>query len=128
MVTQPSSRTFVYGRFFWPGSQAHLKHPPAPPFIYRRPDEAAVEILREFSARELVGKVYVKGPSGNWIPVDWNQLNQYEWFKFYQRFPKHPALPLFGFAVEGSGNWQVLYLRKESDATGPYVAIALQAT
>jgi hypothetical protein len=105
-----SNRTFVYGTF---------NEPDSPP---RRPGsaEVAIEILREFSASELVGKVYVKGSSGNWVPVSEPGVHDYAW---YREFPNTKNL---AFWIDGSDPWKVLYFRDESDDAGPYVAVALK--
>jgi hypothetical protein len=82
--------------------------------------EFAVEIVREYGANELIGKLYRKGNSGDWVPVDSSTLKGPGW---RERFPKgSPAK----FEMAGSGAWKVLHLRIESDETGPYVAIALR--
>ncbi|HME00233.1 MAG TPA: hypothetical protein VKM93_23240 [Terriglobia bacterium] len=85
-----------------------------------RGPEFAIEIIREYSANELVGKLLRKGHSGDWVPVDSGTLASPEW---QQRFSgTSPAK----FEMAGSGTWKVLHLRIESDETGPYVAIALR--
>jgi len=82
--------------------------------------EFAVEIIREYGANELVGKLYRKGHSGEWVPVDPGTLESSGW---RERFPKGSPSR---FEMAGSGAWRVLHLRIESDQTGPYVAIALR--
>jgi len=92
--------------------------------------EFAIEILREYSANELVGKLYRKRYLGDWVPVDPSVLESPEW---RQRSTRRIApfsslrnrLPAT-FEMAGSGKWKVLHLRIESDETGPYVAIALR--
>jgi len=84
--------------------------------------EFAVEIIREYSANEFVGKLHRKGNSGQWMPVDPGTLESPEW---QQRF-SGTSPGKWKFEMAGSGVWKVLHLRIESDETGPYVAIALR--
>jgi hypothetical protein len=85
-----------------------------------RGPEFAIEIIREYSANELVGKLLRKGSSGDWVPVDPGTLASTEW---QRRFSGNSPAK---FEMAGSGTWKVLHLRIESDETGPYVAIALR--
>ena len=70
-------KVFIYGRFKHPGEVPLLPFPFAPtapigsPIIsaFNTAPDVAVEILREFSATELVGKVYVLGRGSAWSPV-----------------------------------------------------------
>jgi hypothetical protein len=110
-------RPFVYGRFAWPSLlRLHPSLPPVPSLT-----SVAIEILREFSATELVGKVYTKGVSGMWLPIDPNALSEYDWYKHF--VAKDAALR---FDMKPSGRWNVLNFRVESDESGPYVAVALK--
>ena len=90
-------------------------------------DQVAIEILREYGANELIGKVYRRGDN-NWVPIEPSQVAHVEWFKWFHKIGKearhHPNI--FYFDMEGSGRWIVLHFRNESDETGPYVAVALQ--
>lgn len=79
--------------------------------------EFAVEIIREYGANELVGKLYRRGSSGDYLPVDPGALENRT-----RRFPRDSQQ----FQMAGSGSWKVLHLRMESDEAGPYVAIALR--
>lgn len=96
--------------------------------------EFAVEIIKEYSANELVGKLYRRGYSGQWTPVDPGTLESPEWQQHFSGRSGGPRMPRFGareipewkFEMAGSGVWKVLHLRVESDETGPYVAIALR--
>jgi hypothetical protein len=81
--------------------------------------DIAVEILREFWATELVGKVYVKGRGGNWGAASQPGIREFNWYK---EFPQGGLV----FETEGSNPWQVLYFREESDESGPYVAVGLR--
>lgn len=115
-----TNRTFVYGDFFV-GKQTGLPKIMQP---------FALEILREFSSTEFVGKLYIR-VNDSWVPASRTMLFNYPWYTFYQktslprgRLPAKPQ-PLH-FGMEGSGIWQVENLRDESDDSGPYVAAALK--
>jgi hypothetical protein len=82
--------------------------------------DIAIEILREFSAIELVGKLYAKvRTTGGWAPVSQPGLRDYSWYKNY------PANRVT-FNTEGSAPWDVLFFRQESDESGPYVAVGVK--
>jgi hypothetical protein len=84
--------------------------------------EFAIEIIREYSANELIGKLHRKSTSGQWVPVDPGTLESPQWkLRFSGTSPGK-----WKFEMAGSGLWKVLHLRIESDETGPYVAIALR--
>lgn len=107
------NRTFVYGDFS-AGKKPHgMPRPPGmQPF--------AVEILREFSTSEFVGKLFAK-VGDSWRPSTKNGLaHLYDWSKDYQKGER-----LF-FEMEGSGVWEVQNFREESDDSGPYVAVGLK--
>ena len=95
-------------------AMAYLEPPPA-----RTP--VAIEILREFSATELVGKVYIRGPAAGWVPVDPSTLADYDWYKHFGKQGWQ-----VNFDMEPAGRWNVLNFRTESDERGPYVAAALR--
>jgi hypothetical protein len=112
------NRAFVYGRFFVAPKRSAL-----------RPSQSearfALEILREFSSTEFVGKMYVN--VGTWIPATWSALSQHRWYQQYEKFRGTPlASNLLQFEMDGSGVWSVQYLRDESDESGPYLAAALK--
>jgi hypothetical protein len=107
------NRPFAYGRFVAEPTGYGFLSPTSPPTI-------ALEILREFSAAELVGKVYTKGSVAGWIPVDPGALADYDWYKDFQQKGS------VRFDMEPSGRWDVLNFRIESDERGPYVAAALR--
>ena len=114
------NRTFVYGDFFLvKKSRPNPTLPGTKPF--------AVEILREFSTTEFVGKLFYRA-SGSWIPATQSMLYNHKWYDTYQKFAASPmrSRVLF-FEMEGSGIWQVQHLRDESDDSGPYIAVALKA-
>ncbi len=117
-----SSRTFMYGTFSLGASTPRRSSIPPPPSLERVPGTAtiAIEILREFSASELVGKVYVKGRAGNWGPVSQDGVRDYEW---YSEFGNGKNVE---FRMDGSHPWKVLNFRVESDDSGPYVAVGLK--
>ena len=111
------TRPFAYGRFVLRSVPATpLMIPPMP-----SPPSVAIEILREFSAIELVGKVYIKGPAAGWVPLDPGAVSEYEWYKGFGR----KEWTVY-FDMEPSGRWDVLNFRIESDERGPYVAAALK--
>jgi len=104
------NRTFVYGSF-----SEHRGHMPPPPGM----QPFAVEILREFSTTEFIGKLFARVGS-SWLPSTRGGLANYPWYRSYQK-----SKPLY-FEMEGSGVWQVQNLRDESDDSGPYIAVALK--
>jgi hypothetical protein len=117
MAVRPS-KTFVYGNFklYSTGGSSLLPEPPEPPPGYY---QYAIEVLREFSASEFIGKLYAQ-QAGNWVPVSVYALSNYDWYDWFRKSR------MLYFAMPGSQNWKVLHFRQESDDTGPYVAIALQ--
>jgi hypothetical protein len=87
----------------------------------------AVEILREFSALEMIGKIYALTRDRNWAPVTPLGVSQYSWYKDYQEALRRKQ----SFFFEGQGAdtpdvWKVLYIRQESDEVGSYLAVALR--
>ncbi len=105
------NKTFVYGDFFF-----SKRRDPIPP---RGGQPFAIEILREFSTTELIGKLYLRA-GGSWVAATRDALTNFEWYRM-----KIPPRFLF-FAMEGSGIWHVQNLRDESDDSGPYIAVALR--
>jgi len=127
------SKRFVYGTFHWPGDQ--LTPPPRPHVplvVVTRPltahDQVAIEILREYGANELIGKMYYKGALNQWLPIEPRSIADVAWYTVFHKMP--PAArtntKMYYFHMEGSGRWSVLHFRTESDETGPYVAVALR--
>jgi hypothetical protein len=113
------SRIFIYGRFQdEPGIP--LSFLPPPPEL----PSVAIEILREFSALEFIGKVYVLTPGRNWQPVTPLGVGNFDWFKKYQSQSRQRSK--FYFAAQDGDLWRVLFLRQESDDQGPYLAAALK--
>ena len=105
------SKRFVYGFIHGVGE---LTPPPG------SPAEFAIEIVHEPSANQLVGKLYQRNLVINWVPVNAGKLETYPWYKQFQEKRQ------LQFDMDGSGAWDVLHFRVESDETGPYVAVALQ--
>lgn len=128
------SKRFVYGKFHWPSKERELEPLPRPPFVLpgtAKPtawDQVALEVLREYGANELIGKIYFKGNFNQWVPAEPSQVTDLEWFKWYLKLPTQARDAKHGyyFDMVGSGRWEVLHFRNESDETGPYVAMALR--
>jgi len=112
-----SQQIFVYGTFLWiqkPRTQAFFGTADEP--------DVALEILREFSASEFVGKLYTKpGIIGNWTIAQFEEVRKTAWYDVSERAPQFIV-----FDMQGSGPWDVLHFRIESDESGPYVAVALR--
>ena len=117
-MTARSDRTFVYGEFKYRGTRAGL---PPPPGYYGY----AIQILREFSPTEFIGRLYVRKITGDreWVPVSPDALPDYEW---HNRVTKQKSPKRLYFKMAGEGYWEVLNYRGESDEPGFYVAIALK--
>jgi len=126
-----TANTFVYGHFVWPGRKDQV--PPRP-----GSEDVAVEILREYSSTELVGKLYERRAFNfsEWEPIVPGSASSKAWYKLSEApaslGPVTKAVapqrirPRLYFAMEGSGYWEVVNFRNESDETGPYVAVALK--
>lgn len=115
-------RPFVYGTFRSAGTGVGL---PAPPTYVYSPGEPdiALEVLREFGANELIGKIYVRTfGATSWVPAQWDLIQSTAWYQGYLRLHGQH----FFFDMAGSGTWQIVHFRTETDETGPYVAVALQ--
>jgi hypothetical protein len=114
MVYIKTDRPFVYGDFVFGPRRTGLPPPPGmQPF--------AIQILREFSTNEFIGKLFTRGPGGTWIPASSYGLSGYRWYEMFAKVRRHLV-----FEMEGSGRWAVEYFREESDESGPYLAIALK--
>lgn len=109
-------RRFVYGDF----GVANGKSKRVAQRTFGSGAAFAIEIVHEPSANQLVGKLHRRISSVQWLPVSAGKLETYPW---YQQFQEQGQLQ---FDMEGSGSWDVLHFRLESDDTGPYVAVALQ--
>ena len=111
-----SQQTFVYGTFLWiqkPRTQAFFGTADEP--------DIALEILREFGASEFVGKLYTKPVIGKWTIAKFEEVRQTAWFDVAKKAPQFIV-----FDMQGSGPWEVLHFRSESNESGPYVAVALR--
>lgn len=117
LATSPrSQQILVYGTFLWiqkPRTQAFFGTADEP--------DMAVEILREFSASEFVGKLFTKPVIGNWTIAKFEEIRQTAWFEVSEKAPQFIV-----FDMQGSGAWEVLHFRIESDESGAYVAVALR--
>ena len=125
IVTQ-RGKPFVYGRFLWPtrkaGARRRLGQVPVPQLpLPPGWEEIAIEVLREFSPTELIGKVYYKSPYGTWAAIDQGRASLYGWYNWFFKAKRDLV-----FNMEGSGAWEILHFRNESDESGPYVAVALR--
>jgi hypothetical protein len=120
-------RTFVYGTFLWVGMSTKglprlpSSRIPPPPEPYKTDDQMAVEILREFGASELVGRLYSRIVGGEWLPVQPSMVLLFPWYETFTQRPSHVV-----FDLEASGPWEVLFVRRESDEQGVYIAVALR--
>jgi hypothetical protein len=127
-VVVQASRRFVYGTFQHPGKErgglAALAWQPFVP----DPDYVAIEVIREYSPSELLGKIYIHSLGGGWVPADPARVRERSWYQtFHQMSPDARRTPkAFRFEMAGSGAWRVLHFRDESDESGTYVAVALQ--
>jgi hypothetical protein len=124
MYINSSQKTFVYGTFRWPTRGkigASLPPPPGIPLMTTGPRDTALEILREFNTSELVGKIYFQVPNQPWVPARPDLVAYAPWYVHFARFHAHTY-----FDMDGSGLWEVLHFRNESDETGLYVAVALR--
>jgi len=117
MATIVDKKPFVYGDFIVSGlGKIGLTPPPAPglsPF--------AIEILREFSSAEFIGKVYKLTDWQEWKVLSPADAAQSNWYQSALKTPKAVK-----FKMQGSGQWVVENVRTESDGHGPYVAVALK--
>jgi hypothetical protein len=110
-------KTFVYGDFTYPREGLRtLGGVTAPPGY----TPYAIEILREFSAFEFIGKVYRLSGSQRWEILDPEDAKHASW---YEIALKGPATVKFD--MQGSGVWTVQNVRIESDDRGRYIAVAL---
>ncbi len=84
----------------------------------------AIEILREPSVLELIGKIYVLTASRNYQPVTPLGVRTFDWYERYQRASVNKEK--FYFKAKEGDLWQVPWMRQESDDSGSYVAVALK--
>lgn len=83
--------------------------------------DIALEILREFSASEFVAKLHTKPVIGNWTIAQFEEIRRTAWYKVSEKAPQFIV-----FDMQGSGPWELLHFRIESDDSGHYVAVALR--
>lgn len=117
-----SKRVFIYGNFL--NHEQKARRLPLPQEAYSN----AIEVLREFSATELVGKVYTRTIGGNIQPATPMGAATYNWYRDYLEFlrsGKSEEQSLY-FETQDGDYWEVLYFRPESDDSGGYVAVALR--
>jgi hypothetical protein len=114
-------RVFVYGEFsFEYQALRELLEKRHRPISAEEPP-VAIEILREFSPQEFIGKVYVLRESA-WRPVTPEAASSFGWYTSFQE-----AKPVV-FNMKGSRRWEVEWFRFESSARSPnpYLAVALR--
>jgi hypothetical protein len=117
MVT--SNRVFLYGHFL---DRKEKSGPPMPPT-----PTVAIEILREFSPSELIGKIYVQTRDMNWQPLSPSGANSYSWFTAYRSMQQdEQSRNSLYFQTPERDYWEVIYFRQESDESGAYMAAALR--
>jgi hypothetical protein len=114
-------RVFIYGRFVEEGAPTigSLLVPELPGL----PTEA-IEILREPTVLELVGKVYVLTSNRNYLPVTPLGVRSFTWYQEYQNAAKNKAK--FNFHAQDGDLWHVPWIRQESDEAGAYMAVGLK--
>ena len=115
MYIAVEKKRFVYGDFM----TAQQVRPRALSPIHA---PYAIEILREFSASEFIGRVYERTPTQEWNLLRPSDANQAPWYKTALKQPQ-----AVGFEMEGAGHWMVQNVRTESDDRGSYVAVALKS-
>src|SRR5260370_17270170 len=116
------NRVFIYGEFRGGGIPTSVMNR-----VVGRPNDLAteaIEILREFSPNELIGKIYVLTQDRNYLPVTPYGVGNYTWYKEYKDAAAKKET--IRFAAKGGDSWQVLWMRQESDDSGPYIAAALK--
>lgn len=127
-MASTEKRAFVYGDFNPPPAKSSVRTrnplggirkltPPIPPPGY---SPYAIEILREFSGSEFIGKVYQLSASLHWDILGPQDAEQSYWYKTALKRPREVK-----FEMQGSGQWTVQNVRIESDELGQYVAVAL---
>src|SRR5262245_52209137 len=112
-----SESLFLFGDFVVTGF-AKLSIAPVPGF-----HSIAIQILREFSAQEFIGKVFIRGNKGEWSPLHPAAGPNYDWFRAQQ-----DNRNVMFKAAGSSGTWDVLHFRGETDNVGIYTAVALRQT
>jgi hypothetical protein len=117
-------RIFIYGNFVDEAERSSSGR--ARRILGGNQPGVAIEILREFSALEMIGKIYVLTRAQNWAPVTPLGVSQFEWYKTYQQALRKKEAFFFEEGAETSDVWRVLYIRQESDEVSSYMAVALR--
>jgi hypothetical protein len=121
-------QVFIYGEFI---SQQKLspnlvlgKSLGLPPPPRLDVSAEAIEILREPSVLEVIGKIWVLTSNRSYQPVTPLGVRNFEWYREYQT-----ALQVkdkFFFKAKDGDVWQVPWMRQESDESGSYIAVGLK--
>lgn len=111
-------KPFVYGSFYPAAGLGALARREVPAGY----SPYALEILREFSSSEFIGKVYQLSPSLQWIILRPEDAGSMQWYHLALRNPN-----MVRFDMQGSTKWKVQNVRTETDEQGTYVAVALSS-
>ena len=111
-------KPFVYGSFYPPAGLGALARREVP--VGYSP--YALEILREFSVSEFIGKVYQLNSSLQWAVLRPEDAGAMQWYSLALKNPH-----MVRFDMQGSTKWRVQNVRTETDEQGPYVAVALSS-
>lgn len=116
-----ASRSFVYGWFRWQ-TEGHGSRLLEKILLAgnRSEPNTAIEILREYGPSEMLGRIHVKEAGANWERLSPDGASNCGWYEFYLQNHRDVF-----FEMKGSGLWEVVNFRNESDETGPYLAVAL---
>jgi len=127
-------RVFIYGKFM---TEEEASPSPLAPFLKALTftgtlsemsgselSTEAIEILREPSVLELIGKVYVLTSARNYQPVTPLGVRNFTWYTNYQDAVTKQKK--FYFKAKDGDLWLVPWMRLESDETGSYIAVALK--
>jgi hypothetical protein len=118
------NRVFIYGRFLSESDYAGIYGILPPPLAVLPP--FALEILREPSLSEVIGKVYAfVSSTRNYLPVTPYGVSNYSWYKELVLPSSQKQEKLF-FDVQNGDKWLVRWVRQESDDSGQYIAAGLQ--
>ena len=122
-------QVFIYGEFI---SEQRVSPPlvfgtplfrnPPPPTLGLATE--AIEILREPSVLEVIGKIYVLTSNRNYQPVTPLGVRNFDWYREYQTASQ--TKDKFFFKVKDGDLWHVPWIRQESDESGAYIAVGLK--
>jgi hypothetical protein len=121
-----SQQMFIYGDFRYPASLERLVTRGVPPLrtlstLARMGEpEIGIEVLREYGPSELRGKLY-SWQIGGWKPIEPLVAQSQLWYVIFDKSPKNVV-----FDMQSTGTWEILFFRRESDANGAYMAVALR--